>query len=154
MLKFQNQKCVRHRQVSLGFKLCLVQLQLAFPENNVEITVTRLSQFVEKIHIHEMKALECILAPAKFKPLEKRDFAANDFKLDLAVLRNTTSSRTDHSWTKAMKKLTIPKDLNVHMGKKSLFHAFRILMYGLQIAKSGTITNWREANEYEMSFSG
>ncbi|MNR15785.1 hypothetical protein D3C85_1323410 [compost metagenome] len=38
------------------------------------------------------------------------------------------------------------KDYNPYIAKKSLFHSFRILKYGIQIAKYGRIFDYTEAN--------
>jgi hypothetical protein len=49
-----------------------------------------------------------------------------------------------NSWVKASKKLTVENEL--YKAKKSLFHSFRIMMFGIQIAKFGKIVDYKEAN--------
>lgn len=41
-----------------------------------------------------------------------------------------------------MKKLTVEKDFDVMIGKKSLYHSFRIIEFGIQIATFGSIVNY------------
>ena len=47
----------------------------------------------------------------------------------------------------AHKKLTVPKDYDLNIGKKSLFHAFRIISFGIQIAEEERIFNYSECND-------
>jgi hypothetical protein len=53
--------------------------------------------------------------------------------------------KAGNSFAKAGKKLDVEKEH--YKGKKSLFHSLRILMFGIQIAKAGRITNYGEAND-------
>lgn len=68
-----------------------------------------------------------------------------DFKLDLPTLRKEFSSKASNSWVKAKKKLTVEENQEL-IGIKSLFHSFRIPMFGIQIAKHGKIVDFSEAN--------
>ena len=49
---------------------------------------------------------------------------------------------------KAKKKLIVEKDYDPYIGKKSLFHSLRIILFGIQIAQYGKIINYEEANIY------
>ena len=40
----------------------------------------------------------------------------------------------------------IKKDKNIYIAKKSLFHSFRIIDFGTQIAKNGRITDYGSTN--------
>jgi hypothetical protein len=84
--------------------------------------------------------VECILLPQKFKVVEKLDFS--DWRPEHAQIRPGFSSAADHAWSKAFKKMTVEKDFDLMIAKKSLFHAFRILNYGSQIAKTGKIESY------------
>ena len=42
--------------------------------------------------------------------------------------------------------MTIEKDFDLYRGQKSLFHSLRIMMFGIQIARDGRITDYHEAN--------
>jgi hypothetical protein len=74
------------------------------------------------------------------------------FKLDLSKLRHSLCAKSSNSWVKAKKKLTIEIKKGVEenpedVGKKSLFHAFRIIEFGKQIAKNGKINDYGFCNE-------
>lgn len=66
------------------------------------------------------------------------------FILDKAALRVEVSSKTSNSWVKCKKKLEAENDYVT--GIKSLFHSFRMPIFGIQIAKYGKIVDYSEAN--------
>ena len=102
-------------------------------------------KFRELIGKHEISVLECVFLDPKFIMKETIKF---DFKLDLQQLRESISQKSSNSFVKAKKKLTIEKDYDPYVGKKSLFHSLRIIMFGIQIAQWGKIINYEEANIY------
>jgi hypothetical protein len=61
-----------------------------------------------------------------------------EFQLSLPLLRKSISSIVNNSWVKAKKKMEL-KDECSYIGLKSLFHSFRILDFGIQIALMNTI---------------
>lgn len=97
--------------------------------------------FAEQLAAHKITALEChFLPPAMvLHPPQRRDFV-----LDRARLRSELSAKASHSWAKAHKKIAVETDVLV--GKKSLFHAIRILEFGRQIAAGGRIADLGAAN--------
>ena len=56
------------------------------------------------------------------------------------------SQKANHSFVKAKKKIEVEKDY--YVGWKSLFHSLRILVFGIQIAKEGCISDYSAANDY------
>ena len=44
------------------------------------------------------------------------------------------------------KKLTVPESYNLNVGRKSMFHAFRIMDFGIQIAQFEKITDYGRCN--------
>ena len=66
--------------------------------------------------------------------------------IDKIKLRRSISSVVSNAWSKAHKKLTVDKDYSPYIAKKSLWHCFRILMFGIQIYKFGKIVDLTEAN--------
>jgi hypothetical protein len=100
-------------------------------------------------------ALECYLLPEQhiLKPASVK-WA---FELDLVKLRHSLSGKASQSFVKAKKKFISPyewADQERERGKKSLFHSFRILNFGLQIAQHGRIVNYAAANHiFEEIFS-
>jgi len=105
------------------------------------------TQFQEAIDNHEIWALECLSTEPILSPLPDYNWK---FILDLKKLRMSISKKSDESFHKGKQKLIKPYD-NVEgelmRGKKSLFHSFRILMFGIQLAKHNKIVNFSEAND-------
>jgi len=94
---------------------------------------------------HEISALECLFLPPSppFVMLNKLNY---EFKLDLPKLRKAISHKSSNSFVKCKKKLEVEHDY--YIGKKSLWHSLRMLMFGTQIAKFGEIVNYCEANKF------
>lgn len=67
------------------------------------------------------------------------------FTLDKALLRKEISAKASNSWVKCKKKLEVADEY--YIGIKSLFHSFRIPMFGIQIATHGRITDFSVANK-------
>lgn len=110
---------------------------------NVDATIYREDFFKELINKHNISALECLFLPEDKILLKNKDFY---FSLNLNSLRNSISQTASNSFVKTKKKLTVEKDYNTYIAKKSLFHSLRILMFGIQIAKFGFIKDYTEAN--------
>ena len=60
-------------------------------------------------------------------------------KIHLPTLRDSISRKASNSWVKAKKKLTIQEDYAPLIGKKSAWHAIRIINFGIQLATTGKI---------------
>lgn len=110
---------------------------------NRDMTFYTKDTFQEKLFNHDITAMECFFLPQNLKQKELIKF---DFDLDLEKLRYSVSKVSSNSFVKAKKKLTVEKDFNPYIGRKSLFHSLRILMFGIQIAKYGKIIDYSEAN--------
>lgn len=94
--------------------------------------------FQSQLFLHKVPIMECYF---------QKDFNCDkifDFKLDLQNLRKEFSAKASNSWVKCKKKLEIERE--PYIGLKSLFHSLRILMFGIQIAKTGKIYDYSEAN--------
>lgn len=91
----------------------------------------------QHLNDHKIFAMEChfILPVDRF-----------NFKLNHALLRKEISSKASNSWVKCKKKLTVETN-EYHIGIKSLFHSFRIPMFGIQIATEGSIVDYSVAND-------
>jgi len=127
----------------------VVNNESEYPEqlkiNNNDYSFYKESEFKELIKKHEITALECLFLDPKFIIKETIKF---DFELDLQQLRESISQKSSNSFVKAKKKLIVEKDYDPYVGKKSLFHSLRIILFGTQIAIYGKITNYEEANIY------
>lgn len=67
-------------------------------------------------------------------------------EINLPVLRDSISRKASNSWVKAKKKLTIAEDYSPLVGKKSAWHAIRIIDFGIQLATTGKINNVMSKN--------
>ncbi|MCK9417487.1 nucleotidyltransferase domain-containing protein [Candidatus Dojkabacteria bacterium] len=112
-------------------------------DGDINITIYDLPNFIMRLNNHDIDALECLFLSDEHKIQENIAIKSN---IDLAKLRHSFSKMSSNSWVKAKKKFIVKKDYNPYIGKKSLFHSMRILMFGCQIAKHGKITNYSEAN--------
>lgn len=108
---------------------------------NVEVHQYSKERFFQAIKDHEIWAMECFFLPSNLK---HEDFIL-EFKYSPARLRVECSSKSSNSWVKAKKK--IEKEGEIYIGEKSLFHALRILDFGIQIAEHGKIVNYASQNE-------
>lgn len=110
-------------------------------DNNINISFYSVDNFNDKLINHDIDALECFYLKDVVKESIKFDF-----KLDLRKLRKSISSKASNSYVKAKKKLTLEKDYNEYIGKKSLFHSLRILSFGIQISKFNNIEDYSSMN--------
>ncbi len=91
------------------------------------------SHWIEMIKEHKIFAMESIFQ-------ETKDLYRKHFNLDLSKLRKEISEKSSNSWVKCKKKLTVEHDYRI--GLKSLFHSFRIIDFGIQIARDGCINEY------------
>lgn len=97
--------------------------------------------FQQMLDENKIKALEVF-----FHKEQALIEAGYKLTIDLQKLRTEISSVASNSWVKAKKKIEVEKDY--YIGQKSLFHSLRILMFGIQVAKTGRISNFSCANHY------
>ncbi len=116
---------------------------------NIHIVVP--NQFKEWVRVNHIKAIECLFAPdwAIIKPFEI------DFKFRDDRFRHNISHTVSNSWVKCKKKLA---QGDYYIGIKSIFHALRIVSFGIEFAKSRKITFdsmnwlWEELNTKEWTW--
>lgn len=115
-----------------------------FSDNSIDITFYTIEEFQKRIDDHEISALECLFLPkGKIWKSEHRF----KFTLDKQKLRHSLSAKSSNSFVKSMKKLTVEQDYDAVVGKKSLFHAFRIIDFGIQLALYSTIHDYTTMND-------
>src|SRR5690606_13231950 len=68
-------------------------------------------------------------------------------KLNLSKLREGFSRKSSLSWVRAKKKFVLNGE-DIYIGRKSLFHSLRILLFGIQVVKKGYIFDFTEGREY------
>lgn len=113
-------------------------------QRNLDLHVWSQSEFTEALNDHRVYALECINLP---KSQWLRDGLSFAYKPSKKKLREEFSRVASNSWVKAKKKLIVEADYNEHIAKKSIFHSFRILDFGIQIAMHGSIIDYSSMNE-------
>lgn len=69
-----------------------------------------------------------------------------NYVFDVIKIRQSISAVVSNAWAKAHKKLIVDKDYSPYIAKKSLWHCFRILMFGIQTYRYGGIVDFNEAN--------
>jgi predicted nucleotidyltransferase len=106
--------------------------------DGADLQIYSYKTFKRLLDNHDLMAIECY----------SWDFARGtprfDYDLDLGLLRRDISARVSNSWVKAKKKIEVEREYR--LGIKSLFHSFRMLYFGKQIAKYKRVVDFTEAN--------
>ncbi|MEE5181083.1 hypothetical protein JDW21_19400 [Bacillus subtilis] len=105
-------------------------------EEDADYTVYSEGKFIERIKDHHISAMECIFQ-------NPNDQYLKYFTLDKEKLRREISAVSSNSFVKCKKKIALGED---YIGRKSMFHSLRILMFGIQIAEHGKIIDYSCAN--------
>lgn len=117
--------------------------EMNLSKEKLDVSIYTQTQFNDLVLQHEISALECLF-------LDKKHIHKNElnieFNLDKVALRNAISSKSSNSWVKAKKKFIVEEDFSPYIGKKSAWHAVRMLDFGTQIAKNGKIENYSSMN--------
>lgn len=116
-----------------------------FSDNLINVNIYEQSEFLVNLENHEPAALECLFLDKQF--ILKKEINL-PFRLDHSKLRNSYSAKSSNSWVKAKKKLTVEKDYNDLVGKKSLWHSLRLVDFGTQIAIMGVIYDYASCNHF------
>jgi hypothetical protein len=110
-------------------------------EFKLNIQIYTQNMFQKKLDDHEIEFIEAI----NFPILETVKMT---FNFDANKLRHSVSKKSSNSYVKAKKKLTVEKDRDYYSAKKSLYHVFRMLDYGVQLCKNnGKILNWESQKD-------
>ena len=104
--------------------------------------------FLKNLKDHHSSSVEAFFSPREFRLKEDLDF---NWSPNIPSLRHSFSHISSNSWVKCKKKM---EQGDYYIGVKSLFHSLRIPMFGIQIAKTGKIYDFSEANFiYDKIFS-
>ena len=115
-----------------------LELDYTFECDNVSIHVVSEPLFIQRIKECHISYLECIFQKEDDKYLKY-------FEYNSEALRRNVSGISSNSFVKCKKKLAIGEE---YIGRKSMFHSIRILMFGIQIAQYGKIVDYGCANHY------
>lgn len=118
-------------------------LPMNLSKEKLDVTVYKESQFKDMVAQHEISVLECLFLDTKHVHKNTLNI---EFKLDKQTLRSSVSGKSSNSWVKAKKKFIIEEDYSPYIGKKSAWHAVRMLDFATQIAKDGKISNYSSTN--------
>lgn len=110
--------------------------------DNVNVVIHGLDTFRDAIAGQSVFALECLFLAPEHRLLDPRPAFA--FKLDRARLAASATARSTSDFKKAAKQF----DDEPVASKKKLFHALRVPMFALQIARSGRILDYGQANPH------
>lgn len=122
---------------------------LQFKKDKFNLTVFSNVEWKKRLDEHEISALECLYLPPEMVIKQDREWKV---EIDNRVLRRAVSAKASNSFVKAKKKFTVENE--IYVGKKSLFHALRIPMFGKQLATEGRITDYTVANHYWNQIKG
>ncbi len=123
---------------------------------NYPITINLYSEtsFQDRIDKHRISNLECLFLPSNKILKETKKF---NFKLNKTKLRESISEKASKDFNQCKKRLSDSQGWNpvtkqfytkkVYEAKKSLFHCFRIIDFGLQIANNGKIVDYASCNQ-------
>ena len=129
-----------------------------FSDNYININYYTVAEHQQRLDDHEISALECYFLPQKtldnISYLFEKPYPKFRFTLDTVKLRHSLSAKSSNSWVKCKKKLTIPQDFDLNIGRKSMFHSFRIIEFGIQIATHGEIVNYASCNDLYKEIMG
>lgn len=111
--------------------------------DNSQFNIYKESTWIEKLKNNDIECLECMFLEDKYKIKENKKY---DFILNKDLIRENISRTASNSYVKCKKKLTIEDSYNPRIGKKSLWHALRLLDFGRQIMKYNKIINYASMN--------
>jgi hypothetical protein len=106
----------------------------------VNVVVHGLDTFRDAIADHSVFVLECLFLPPEHRLKDPRPPFA--FKLDREKLAASAGGRSAADFAKAGKRFADEPGPS----KKKLFHALRVPMFALQIARTGRIQDYGEAS--------
>lgn len=115
-----------------------------FDSEDINVHVYTVEQFQLALDQHDIQAMECVCSQQTYKHKETIPF--NIGVINLPQLRKSISTICNNSWVKGKKKLIIAGDYDLNLAIKSVFHSIRIYDFGIQIATSGHIYNFRSSN--------
>lgn len=100
------------------------------------------SGFIDALNNYQINALECIFLPEE--KIVKQTMPFKLQKLDLKEMAKKIITTASSSWHFASLAY---KDDHIDSAKKNVFHALRILDFGIQIRNHGKIVDYSSMNE-------
>ena len=106
--------------------------------------------FIKMIYDHHIIAIESMFMQREHYSdyeLFKKKYSVY-FILDKWKLRQVVSAIVGNSYAKCHKKLVVVEDYDLYRAQKSIFHCIRLYMFAIQLASTGKIYDYSEANNY------
>ncbi len=110
-----------------------------------EVTLISSDAWARGMYEHRIEMLEGLLAPPEFV-LVPLLALKNCWKLDIDLLGMAVEWEAGRTLARARRK--IKEGTDMRKARKELFHAFRYLIFGCQIADSGKISDFAAANNW------
>ena len=137
----------RKDDVTISSRAIEIARKVLEAKGKFDVNIYTEEEFLTALNGMEISFLECVNETcASFSSTLLYGKRFRMPKIELAVLRDSISRKASNSWVKAKKKLAPTADYAPNVGKKSAWHALRILMYGIQLATVGKIENIVVAN--------
>lgn len=111
---------------------------------DVDYKFLNVTSFQAALYEQDISVIEAYLTPPLFNDCIQPLF---DFKVNPTLLRHSVSKKSSNSWVKCKKKLTVEEGQE-DIGMKSMFHAFRMVNFSIQLVETGTIYDFSQANHF------
>ncbi len=141
--------------------IALHGLKLVHPNDkdviiDMDITVYSKATFEKIVDEQRLHAIETWFCPKELVLVSTGYLDSIVFTLDKGKLRHTLAEKQNWAWARALGKLKndkpTPEDEHLteaerkYIALKSLFHSYRIVMFGIQLGNLGDLTDFTEAN--------
>jgi predicted nucleotidyltransferase len=113
-------------------------------DKKIQGTCYSRSGFIDAINNYQITVLECIFLPEEKIIQKKMNFKLA--KLDKKEMAKKIITTASASWHNAVLS---HKDANIEFAKKNIFHALRILTFGLQIKEHSKIIDYSVMNDFK-----
>jgi len=99
------------------------------------------SGFQSAIDSYDITALECAFLPPEQRILSRMDFGVRKWRSE--DMASAVISKASASWHLATEAI---KDMDKERARKNIYHALRILGFGIQMAETGRIADYSAYN--------
>jgi hypothetical protein len=124
----------------------------------MDITVYSKDTFEKILDEQRLHAIETWFCPKEYILFSTDYLDSITFTLDKGKLRHTLAEKQNWSWARAIGKLKnerpTPKDMALtdderkYVALKSLFHSYRIVLFGIQLGTTNKLTDFTVANQF------
>jgi len=115
-------------------------------DKKIQGTCFSRSGFIDAINNYQITALECIFLPEEKIIQKKMDFKFKPSKMGNKDLVYNIIKTASASWYNGMQAW---KAKNIEQSQKNMYHAIRILRFGVYIKENGYI-NYNKAKKYKI----